>query len=168
MILPYFQNCFLLILPILLWNAIFFKLLPPPFKKETFWHNIPSYIRIPENILRIVVFLCPLLMKFSVAEPYQKLGLILYIFGVCLYFWSWIMHIYFPQSAWSKSIFGFAAPAYTTIIWFVGIGLAGSSLFIKIPYHYSIYLVISALFVIFHTSHAYIVYSKSKDFSQPI
>lgn len=160
MIFPYFQNCFLLLLPILLWNLIFMKALPVQFQKATFWHAIPSYIRIPENILRIVVFMCPLFMKLSISEPHQKLGLILYVFGVCLYFGSWIAPIYFPQSAWSKSCWGFTAPAYTTIIWFAGIGLIGSSLFINIPYHCSVYLVISALFVNLHTIHVYIVYSR--------
>jgi len=160
MIFSYFQNCFLLLLPILAWNVIFMKVLPPQFQKTIFWHNIPKYIKFPENILRIVVFVFPLLMKFSLSEPHQKLGLMLYIFGVCLYFFSWVAQIYFPQSAWSKSCWGFTAPAYTTIIWFIGIGLIGSSLFIKIPYHYSVYLIISALFVIFHSAHVYIVFSK--------
>ncbi len=99
-------------------------------------------------------------MKFSVSEPHQKLGLMLYILGVCLYFGSWIAQIYFPKSAWSKSIWGYTAPAYTTIIWFTGIGLIGSSLFLRIPYHYSVYLIISLLFVIVHTSHAITVYKR--------
>ena len=159
-ILPYFQNCFLLLLPIFAWNVIFMKVLPPPFQKNIFWHNIPAYIRVPENVLRIAVFLCPLFMKLSVSEPHQKLGLILNIFGVCLYFWSWIMQIYFPKSSWSKSIWGFTAPAYSTIIWFVGIGLIGSTLFVNIPYHYSVYLFISLLFVIVHTSHTLIVFKR--------
>jgi hypothetical protein len=70
------------------------------------------------------------------------------------------MQIYFPQSAWSQSVFGFMAPAYTTIIWLVGIGLIGQSLFLKIPYHYSIYLVFAAFFTTFHSIHTYIVYSR--------
>ena len=160
MILPYFQNCFLLLIPILLWNVIFMKVLPPTFQKNIFWHNIPPYIRIPENILRIVAFLCPLFMKLSFSDPSQRLGLILYIFGVGLYFWSWVMQINFTQSAWSKSIWGFTAPAYFTIIWFAGIGLIGSKLLINIPYHCSVYLVISLLFVIVHTSHALIVFKR--------
>lgn len=160
MILPYFQNCFLLLLPILVWNVIFMKVLPQPFQKNIFWHNIPPYIGIPENLLRIVVFMCPLFMKLSVSEPHQRMGLILYILGVCLYFWSWIGQIYFPKSAWSKSCWGFTAPAYSTFIWFAGIGLIGSTLFIKIPYHYSLYLVISLIFVIFHTTHAYIIFKR--------
>jgi len=159
-ILPYLQNCFLLLLPILLWNVIFMKVLPVQFQKATFWHNIPKYIKFPENILRIVVFVFPLLMKFSIAEPHQRLGFMLYILGYAYIFLSWVAQIYFPQSAWSKSCWGFGAPAYTTIIWFIGIGLIGSSLFIKIPYHYSVYLILSALFVIFHSAHVYIVYSR--------
>ena len=159
-ILPYFQNCFLLLLPILAWNVIFMKVLPPPFQKNTFWHNIPSYIRIPENLLRLIVFLFPLFMKFSLSEPHQWLGLILYLLGMCLYFWSWIMLINFPKSSWSKSIWGFTAPAYLTIIWFSGIGLIGSTLFINVPYHYSVYLFISLLFVIVHTSHTLIVFKR--------
>jgi hypothetical protein len=71
------------------------------------------------------------------------------------------MQIYFPQSAWSKSIWGFTAPAYTTLIWFAGIGMIGNSLFINIPFPYSVYLGISLVFVFFHSAHAYIVYSKT-------
>ena len=135
-ILLYFQNWFLLLIPIFAWNVIFMKVLPPPFQKNIFRHDIPSCIGIPENLLRIIVFLYPLFMKLSLSEPCQRLGLILYVFGLCLYFWSWIMHIYLPQSAWNKSNWGFTTPAYLTIIWFVGIGLTGSKLFINIPYHY--------------------------------
>jgi hypothetical protein len=104
MILPYFQNCFLFLIPILIWNIIFAKSLPPPFQKNIFWYDIPQYIGIPENILRIVVFMFPLLMKFSLAEPHQKLGLILYLFGGCLYFWSWIAQIYFFKSCYQDSL----------------------------------------------------------------
>jgi hypothetical protein len=96
---------------------------------NNFWNNIPYFIRISENILRAIVFFLPLLLKLEINEPQQKIGFLIYMAGIGVYFMSWLMQIYFPDSSWSQSVFGFMAPAYTTIIWFVGIGLIGKSPF---------------------------------------
>jgi len=159
-ILGYLVSCFILLIPIFLWNLIFASKLPEPYQMNNFWSNVPKVIGISENILRVIVFLLPLLLKLEINEPRQKIGLLIYMIGICLYFTSWLMQIYFPESSWSRSVFGFVAPAYTTIIWLVGIGLIGNSLFVKVPYHYSIYIVFSVLFVVFHSIHSFIVYSR--------
>ena len=156
----YLANCFVLLIPIFLWNIIFASKLPAPYQMSNFWSNIPKSIGISENILRLIVFFLPLFFKLELKAPQQKIGFVIYLVGICVYFTSWLMQVYFPESSWSGSIFGFMAPAYTTIMWLVGIGLIGQSLFIKIPYHYSVYIVFSVLFVVFHSIHSFIVYSR--------
>ena len=132
--------------------------LPRGYSRELFEIDIPPIIGTTENILRIIVFFLPLLMQLAIKIASQKIGLGIYLAGLTIYFLSWIMQIHYPYSTWSSSLFGFMAPAYTTIIWLVGIGLIGNKLFIKIPYKPIIYIAISAVFVFVHTTHAYIVY----------
>jgi hypothetical protein len=153
-------NCFILLVPVFLLNLLCAKQLPKPYQAENFWKDIPAFIGTMENIMRIIVFIVPLFLKLALEEPRQKIGLLIYIAGIIFYFASWMVQIYFQESSWSKSLFGFAAPAYTTIIWFVGIGLIGKSLLFDIPYHYSIYIGLAAVFVVFHSMHAYIVHSR--------
>ena len=159
-ILKYVSNCFYLISAILLWNVLFASSLPRGYAMEFFWKDIPPIIGIMENMLRIIVFFLPLLMPLKIKSKDQKIGLSIYFVGLVIYFLSWIMQINYPDSSWSNSIWGFLAPAYTTIIWLIGIGLIGNKLYIKIPYNSIIYISISALFVIVHTTHAYIVYMR--------
>ncbi len=159
-ILHYLVSCFILIIPILLWNVLFASSLPRGYAMEFFWRNIPPYIGTVENILRIVVLLLPLLMPLTIKSDSQKIGVAIFVIGVLIYFSSWLVQIYFPESAWSRSVFGFMAPAYTTMIWFIGIGLIGETLFVDIPYHPMIYIGISAVFVVFHSLHSYIIYTR--------
>lgn len=159
-ILQYALNCFILLIPIFLWNILFATSLPRGYSIEFFWKDIPPIVGTTENILRIIAFFLPLLMPLTIKTTSQKIGLGIYLAGVAIYFLSWIMQIYYPDSTWSSSLFGFLAPAYTTIIWLIGIGLIGNKLFIKIPYHPIIYITISAVFVFVHTTHAYIVYTR--------
>jgi hypothetical protein len=77
-----------------------------------------------------------------------------------IYFASWLLLIYFPESAWSHSAIGFMAPAYTTIIWLTGIGLIGETLFAGLPYHPIVYIGASTVFVVFHSIHSYIVFTR--------
>ena len=159
-ILSYLLNCFLLIIPILLWNVLFASSLPKGYALEFFWKDIPPYIGTVENVLRLMVILLPLLMPLGIKSESQKIGLAIFVIGVLLYFSSWLVQIYFPESAWSKSVFGFMAPAYTTMIWFIGIGLVGETLFVKIPYHPMVYIGIAAGFVVFLSLHSYIIYTR--------
>ena len=159
-ILKYASNCFILVIPIFLWNILFAASLPRGYSMEFFWKDIPPIIGTTENVLRIIVFFLPLLMPLTIKTTGQKIGLGIYLVGLAIYFLSWIMQIYYPASTWSSSLFGFLAPAYTTIIWFIGIGLVGNKLFIKIPYKPIIYIALSAAFVVVHTGHAFIVYKR--------
>lgn len=156
----YFLNCFLLLIPILLWNILLADYLPESYNPEIFWKDIPDIIGYSENILRIIVMALPAIMVLSLKSSSQKLGLALYIIGSILYYLSWIAIISFQESSWSQSALGFTAPAYTTLIWFTGIGLIGSKSFFKIPNLSLIYIFITIFFVIFHTLHTYLVYQR--------
>ncbi len=157
----YLLNCLLLILPIMAWNILFANKLPRSYSQEIFWKDIPSFIANGENIFRLLVFILPLLMPLRIETPSQKLGLWIYITGTVIYFLSWLMQMYFPQSAWSLSVFGFLAPAYTPLIWLVGISLIGSTLYFSAPYRSWMYIVISIIFLSFHLSHAITVYLRN-------
>ena len=125
-----------------------------------FWKDIPPIIGITENVLRLMVFFLPLLMPLAVETGGQKIGLGIYFAGLGVYFLSWLLQTHWPESAWSRSVLGFLAPAYTTMIWLVGIGLVGDRLFVKVPYKPIAYILISVAFVAVHTTHAYIIYTR--------
>jgi hypothetical protein len=155
-------NCMLLLLPSMAWNLIFTSKLPLAYSAGIFSKNIPSIIAYGENIFRLPVFLLPLLMPLRIEAQNQKIGLWIYIAGTAIYFLSWLAQIYFPRSAWSLSAFGFLAPAYTPLIWLIGIGLMGGAFrFSIIPFRPWIYMAISIIFVGFHLSHAMTVYLRN-------
>jgi len=154
----YLLNCFLLLIPLFLWNIILFDFLPKSYSPDVFWKDIPNLVGYSENILRIIVFVIPLVMVLSLKSRLQKIGLSIYFIGLILYFSSWIILIISPESNWSQSLIGFMAPAFTTIIWFIGIGLVGNKAFFKFPKLTLIYISLSLLFVIFHSAHTYIVF----------
>ena len=156
--MKYFKNCFLLLLPIIVWNLIFMDDLPKKLNMEFPMDDIPAIIGCGENVLRVLVFALPLFMLFSLKKKIHKIGFLIYLMGAIIYFASWIALIYFPESVWSLSWLGFVAPAYTTIIFFIGIGLIGQESVLKIPYLSKLYILTSVLFVIFHSIHAYLVY----------
>ena len=125
----YFLNCFILVIPVFVWNIIFISVLPKGYYRELFWKDISPVIGVTENILRIVVFISPLFMQFSFETTSQKVGLAIYLIGLAIYFLSWTLQIYYPKSTWSRNIFGFMAPAFTPIIWLIGISLIGNRFF---------------------------------------
>lgn len=159
--MSYVLNCMLLLLPIMAWNGIFSNRLPSAYSAEVFDKDIPSLITNGENISRLLVFVLPILMPIRIETESQKLGLWLYVIGVAIYFVSWLVQMAFPQSAWSLSAFGFLAPAYTPLIWLVGIGLIGKELYFDSPYRSWIYILLSVIFIGLHLSHAWTVYSRN-------
>jgi hypothetical protein len=114
-ILPYILNCFLFLIPVFIWNILFFKALPAAYQKPI-WDQIPKPIAVLENVLRVVIFVFPLFLKIEFAAPDQFLGLALYVFGLAVYFLSWILAIRVPNGRWARSLPGFTAPAWTTML----------------------------------------------------
>lgn len=158
--MKYLINCFLLIIPVVIWNISFIPILPGGYDADIYWSNLPLYITLPEIILRMFVFFLPMFMPLKINKPKQKIGLILYLVGLLLYVIAWRPLILYPDSVWSTSLTGFAAPGFTPIIFLIGIGLIGNKLFFKIRYKQFIYIAVSFLFTFFHTWHLSIVYER--------
>ena len=157
---PYWANCFLLTLPVLIWNLILTTKLPPAYQPNVFGHSIPPWITYGETTFRSIVFLLALLMPLGLATDTQKKGLFLYTIGLLAYFASWVPLIYFPASSWSQSWPGFMAPAYTPFVWLTGIGFIGHSFSINLRFHRWYFLLMALLFILFHTLHTYLIYSR--------
>jgi hypothetical protein len=156
----YIFSCFLLLIPILLWNILLAEHLPDAFQAEIFWKDIPPFISYGENICRITVMIFPLFMILSLKSKRQRAGFFLYLIGTLLYGLSWLAIIIYPDSDWSQHVVGFTAPAFTPLIWLIGIGLIGEQAFFKIKHLPLIYGCLSILFTVFHTLHAYLIYER--------
>lgn len=155
----YLTNCFWLLVPILIFNMLLAHQLPAAYQTDVFWKNIPKTITFPENLLRTLVMILPAFMRLSVSTKSQKLGLLIYATGVLIYFASWTILIVSPRCAWSMGFFGFLAPAFTPIVWLVGIGLIGDELqFPRVPFRPWVYWTLSALFLVFHNLHVTTVF----------
>ena len=158
--IKYLKNCFLLLIPILIWNLLLASHLPKVFQPEIFWNDIPSFISIPESIFRFVIMAAPAFMILSVKTRMQRIGLSIYLIGTALYFCSWLVLILNPDGDWSNSMIFLMAPAYLPILWLVGIGLIGDKSFFRIRHTSAIYIVFSILFIVFHCLHAYWVFMR--------
>ncbi len=157
----YFLNCFLLTIPILVWNFIFTNKLPKAFQPEVFWNNIPPFITYGENISRMIIFVFISLMPLRISSMTQKKGVTMYVAGILVYFLSWVILIYFPNSKWSENMLGFLAPAYTPLFWLIGIESIGGSLYFNIPYRSWLYFLVVMVFLIFHNWHTYLIYGRT-------
>lgn len=135
-------NCFWLLVPVLAWNIAFSaKLAHPAFK---FDEAIPGWILTLENLLRVATMILPIFMPLRWDTVQSKLGIGIYFLGLVVYFASWIPLIVAPASGWSNSQPGFLAPAYTPLLWLVGMGLIAG---------WWPYLVLSVAFVGVHLMH---------------
>ena len=158
-----FTNGYVLLMPIFVWNIIFTlaSKLPPAFNPNNFNNNIPPFILIGENLFRGIIFILPLFMLININKATGKKGLIIYGVGSALYYLSWLMLMYAPNSIWSNSALGFIAPAYTPIIWLVGMSLMADSYCLKIRYAKWHYIVSSVVFSVFHIAHTVLVYMRT-------
>lgn len=150
------SNGFILFIPIFIWNIIFVKKLPPAFENKTFDKNIPRYILLGETIFRGIIFLIPILTEINYSKISENIGIYLFISGTIIYFLSWVLLMYYPNSKWSKSVLGFCGPAITPIIWLVGFAFTVDKFNIHLNYTIWYYLIPSICFVFFHALHSII------------
>lgn len=155
-ILKLFSNGYIPIIPIIVWNALLTSRLPSAFDPQSFNSGIPTAILVGENLFRAVVFLLPLVFKINISNSAGKTGLIIFVSGTLLYFLSWLLLIFAP----STSILVFAAPAYTPIIWLIGLSLMVDSYYFKFPYSKWHFILPSIAFTFFHVFHAVIVFKR--------
>ncbi len=135
-------NCFLLMVPLLVWNLVLSPRITDP--RVTSDANSPGWLLASEHVTRILVFALPLLLPLQVKDEWGKAGLIIYICGTLLYFASWLPLMMSPGSIWSNSGIGLLAPRLTPFLSFLGIAIISSVW---------IYGLISAVFIFFHTWH---------------
>ena len=155
------SNGFIPVIPILLWNVLFASKLPPAFGPDSFDENIPRLILIFENLFRSVVFILPLVLRIDIGTQSGRHGLIVYIIGSLLYYLSWLMLMYFPGSMWSTSAIGFAAPAYTPIIWFTGLSMMAGSYYFNFTYSKWHLIVPCCIFSAFHITHTLLAFLRN-------
>ena len=147
-----YSNCFLLFIPVILFNIVFTKYLP-----EQYLQNISHSIIPIENISRILLMALSAIMIIDVKSRTGKIGISIYITGLIIYFLSYFLLINYSDAVVGNNIILQLSGYWTAMIWLIGIGLVGVKLFVKVPYHCSFFLILSILFGILHTYHGYIL-----------
>lgn len=154
------KNGYVALLPIIIWNMFLTSKLPPVFSPTSFNAEIPFVILAGENIFRSIIFLLLLFVELGISSPHERKGAVTFFLGIALYFTSWLLLIYAPNSEWSNSVLGFTAPACTPIIWLVGLSLMVKSYYFKLLYSKWHLILPSIAFSIFHVSHTVYVYNR--------
>ncbi len=157
----YLKNCFLLLIPVIVWNIIFRPYSPELFHGDAYWNNISLFIKWSESILMITVLILPMFMPLKVKKKSQKTGLVIYLIGLVVYIFAWRPLVLYPDGTWSNNPVGFFTPSISLLFILIGIGLIGNRLFFKIRYKRVIYILISFLYILFHISHLFISYSSN-------
>ena len=148
-----YSNCFLLFIPVILFDILFTKYLP-----ELYLKNISHTIVPIETAVRILLIALSSIMKINIQNRKGKIGVLIYITGLFLYFVSYFVLINHADAVVGKNMILHLSGYWTAMIWLIGIGLIGNRLFVKIPYHYSLYIILSILFGMMHTYYGYILF----------
>ncbi len=135
-------NCFLLVLPLLVWNMLLAPRITD--SRITSDAHSPAWLLIAENVSRIAVFTLPLLFPLRINDPLSKAGLATFLLGALVYFVSWLPLLFAPGSAWGSSVPSLLAPRLTPLLPLFGIALIGRSW----PYGAML-----GVFVLLHTWH---------------
>lgn len=154
------RSLFWLLVPVLAFNLAFYGALPAPYQEATFWRDIPPWIALPENVLRIValVILPLLLLRDPTPSPRRRLGAWLYLGGQAIYYGSWALLIARPELVTSLPIF--LGPALTPALWIAGLVLlAGDRALVPGVRSWLLGLG-GALFLVAHVAHASLVWSR--------
>lgn len=158
----YVVSCGVLTLPILVWNVALTRCLPPALAGPEFSRDIPRLVTYGENTLRSAVMVLPFLMPLELVTAGQRRGVRLFVIGMIVYFLLWVPLMVAPHSAWSTHWLGFVAPAYTPLLWLIGLGLTGRRFYG--PWHINpslAYVVLACAFVAVHVAHTHLVYART-------
>ena len=157
------KNGIWLTFPPLLFSLCLMSRLPAALTPALFNKGVPDVLLNGENIMRILVFAMPAFFSIGISTKTQKRGLTLYLAGVVLYFLSYGALIVFPDSAWSTSMIGFVATAFINVFWMIGLSLLGEKFYFpaRLRYRPVFFIALLVLFLIFHITHAVIVYQRT-------
>ena len=161
--LDVFKNGIWLTFPPLFFSLSLMSYLPAALTPALFNQGIPPALATGENIVRSVVFALPAFFSVGFSTKTQKQGLVFYLVGIALYYLSYAALILFPAHSWSQSMPGVVATAYTNFFWMIGLGLMGERFYFPEKFYYRpiIYISPVVLFLIFHITHAVIVYQQN-------
>jgi hypothetical protein len=151
----YKNNCFWFFIPVIIFNIILTKYLPEHYLKKI---NHPVVTM--ETITRIITIAFSAIMAINLDNKIGKIGLIVYIIGILIYFCSYYIVIKIPATSFKNNIIVLLAPYWTSVLFLIGIGLLGNKLFINIPYHFTAYIVMSIAFTVIHSYHGFICYKE--------
>lgn len=157
------KNGIWMIFPILGFSLCLMSLLPAALTPALFNQGIPDVLLNGENIGRIFLFGLPAFFSIGISTKTQKRGLAIYLAGAVLYYLSYMAQIFFPESAWSTSMAGFVATAYTNLFWIIGLGMLGEKFYFPSRWRYRpvFYIAPAFIFLIFHITHAVLVYQRT-------
>ena len=156
----YVLTTFLLCIPAIGWNLAFGQLLPENYADLWFGNDISWLILIPESILRITLIILAAIMPLFIFTRLQRVGVVLYLIGMFLYFLSWRPLILYPAGDWSTSLIGFTAPVIVQIVWLSGIAMIGNRWFLKYPFSRWYFFSLAMLYSFFRFLHVLMVYLK--------
>lgn len=90
---------------------------------RTFDQGVPVWLVLVEGGLRIAVMVFAALSRVGGHGEAPAAGWWIYGVGLLIYLGSNLAQVLLPETGWSRSAVGFAAPAWTTAFWLMGIGL---------------------------------------------
>lgn len=142
-------------LPPLFFSLGLMAVMPNALTASQFNQGMPTILLYIENFSRFFVFLIPIFFSIGLTIATQKTGLFLYLFGVIIYCASYGTQNFFPNSAWSTSMLGFTASAYTNALWMIGLGMLGEKFYFatRLSYRPIFYIAPALIFVALHTAH---------------
>lgn len=156
------RNGLWLTLPPLLLSLGLMLIVPTALTPAQFNAGIPTAVVKGELVGRIIVFAMPAFFSVGLATKSQQWGLGLYLTGVVAYFLSYGTQNLFPDSAWSTSLIGFTASAYTNVFWMIGLGLLGEKFYFgaRSLYRPVFYIAPAVGFVAVHVFHAVLYHQR--------
>ncbi|WP_299347794.1 hypothetical protein [uncultured Maritalea sp.] len=155
------RSCIWLWVPPLVASFAFWPNLGAAYQPKEFWRDIPPLLGLVENVSRFVVIALSVVMLLEWRGSTQRVGLFVYAIGLSLYICCQWAIVADPTGAWATSAIGFLAPAYTPIIWVIGIGLIGSRpVYDRIPWRNSVFFGLAGVFLAAHNAHAWLVFSR--------
>jgi len=128
-------NGFVLVVPLLVWNAVFWPRLPPAAGGA---QEVPFWLEVVETVLRAAVFLLPLFLSIRANVRTRRPGALLYVGGLLIYFASWVPWL---EGVELQSVMFLVGPYATPLLVFAGIALLCRS---------PGYIAVSTIFVLVH------------------
>jgi len=157
----YLKSCIWLWVPPLVASFIFWPNLGAAYQPDEFWREIPWTLGVIENFTRVALIVLSMFMVLDWRTRPQRIGLFIYAIGLMLYVaCQWVI-VLEPDGWWANSAVGFLAPAYTPLVWMVGIGLIGGQTMVPhLPWRRWYFAAVAGLFLSAHFTHAFLVFSR--------